>query len=114
MSPKLLLCVRVSPEGTYTNIRIVACFNKACSLSFITKHLSLQNVNTMVYVYHRGSLAIQNFAPSVPQTVSKMMEEPRNKVEFVHQKRAWAHAVFFLQQEMELYHAFLQAYRVKM
>ncbi|XP_021936902.1 inhibitor of nuclear factor kappa-B kinase subunit alpha-like isoform X2 [Zootermopsis nevadensis] len=86
---------------------------EACQC-WVPQTLNNQNVNTMVYVYHRGSLAIQNFAPSVPQTVSKMMEEPRNKVEFVHQKRAWAHAVFFLQQEMELYHAFLQAYRVKM
>jgi hypothetical protein len=68
----------------------------------------------MVYVYHRGSLAVENFASSIPQTVSKMMEEPRNKVEYVYQKRAWAHAVFFLQQEMELYQTFLQAYRVKM
>jgi hypothetical protein len=79
-----------------------------------TKHLSLQNVNTVVYVFRRGSLAVEHITPSIPQTVGKMMEAPRNKIDYVHQKRAWAHAVFFLQQEMELYQTFLQAYRVKM
>jgi hypothetical protein len=71
-------------------------------------------MSTMVYVFRHGSLAIEQITPHIPPTVSKMMEEPRNKVEYIHQKRAWAHAVFFLQQEMELYQTFLQAYRVKM
>jgi hypothetical protein len=42
-----------------------------------------------------------------------MMEEPHDKVEYIHQRRAWAHAVFFLRQEMELYQAFLEALGVK-
>lgn len=74
----------------------------------------LQSMNTMVYVFRRGSLAIEQTLPSIPQTVGKMMEGPRNKVEYIHQKRAWAHAVFFLRQEMELYQTFLEALEVKM
>lgn len=68
----------------------------------------------MVYVFRRGSLAIEQTRPSIPHTVSKMMEGPRNKVEYIHQKRVWAHAVFFLRQEMELYQTFLEALAVKM
>jgi len=71
-------------------------------------------MNTMVYVFRRGSLAIEQTRPSIPHTVSKMMEGPRNKVEYIHQKRVWAHAVFFLRQEMELYQTFLEALAVKM
>jgi serine/threonine protein kinase len=73
-----------------------------------------QSMDTMVYVFRRGSLAIEQTRPSIPQTVGKMMEGPRNKVEYIHQKRAWAHAVFFLRQEMELYQTFLEALAVKM
>lgn len=69
---------------------------------------------TMVYLFHRGSLAIGKVTPSIPPTVGKMMEDPRSRVEYIHQKRAWAHAVFFLRQEMELYQTFMEAYRVKM
>jgi hypothetical protein len=68
----------------------------------------------MVYVFRRGSLAIERMLPSIPQTVSRMMEGPRDKVEYIHQKRAWAHALFFLRQEMELYQTFLKALGVKM
>lgn len=68
----------------------------------------------MVYVFRHGSLAIEQTTPSIPHTVGKMMEGPRNKVEYIYQKRAWAHAVFFLQQETELYQTFLEAHRVKM
>jgi hypothetical protein len=68
----------------------------------------------MVYLFCRGSLAIGKVTPSIPLTVGKMMEDPRNRVEYIHQKRAWAHAVFFLRQEMELYQTFTEAYRVKM
>jgi hypothetical protein len=68
----------------------------------------------MVYVFRRGSLAIEQTLPSIPPTVSRMMEGPRNKVEYIHQKRAWSHGVFFLRQEMKLYQTFLEALRVKM
>ncbi|XP_069700860.1 inhibitor of nuclear factor kappa-B kinase subunit alpha isoform X2 [Periplaneta americana] len=70
--------------------------------------------STMLFVFRRGVLTVEQVTPHIPPTVSKMMEEPRSLVEYVHQKRAWGHAVFFLQQEMELYHDFLQAYRLKL
>lgn len=86
---------------------------EACQC-WISQAINNQSTNTMVYVFRRGSLAIEQTMPSIPQTVGKMMEGPRNRVEYIHQKRAWAHAVFFLQQEMELYQNFLEAHRVKM
>jgi hypothetical protein len=65
-------------------------------------------------LFLRGSLAIGKVTPLIPPTVGRMMEDPRNKVEYIHQKRSWAHAVFFLRQEMELYQTFMEAYNVKM
>ncbi|PNF29865.1 hypothetical protein B7P43_G09538 [Cryptotermes secundus] len=73
-----------------------------------------QSSKPMVYLFLHGSLAIGKVTPSIPVTVGKMMEDPRHRVEYIHQKRAWAHAVFFLRQEMELYQTFMEAYRVKM
>jgi hypothetical protein len=68
----------------------------------------------MVYLFRRGSLSIGKVTPLIPPAVGKMMEDPRSKVAYVHQKRAWAHAVFFLRQEMELYQTFMEACNVKM
>ncbi|PSN57920.1 hypothetical protein C0J52_00233 [Blattella germanica] len=73
-----------------------------------------QGDTIMVYAFRRGSMVVEEITPRIPQTVGKMMEEPRNPIEYIHQKRAWSHAVFFLQQEMDLYHTYLKAYRVKM
>ncbi|XP_066991202.2 inhibitor of nuclear factor kappa-B kinase subunit alpha [Anabrus simplex] len=67
----------------------------------------------MIFVFKCHELSIPQVTPRIPLTVGKMMEEPRNPLEYVHIKRAWSHAVFFLQQESELYHTFLLAYRVK-
>lgn len=67
----------------------------------------------MVYVFQTRKLSIPQVTPHIPPLVGKMMEEPRNLLEYIHQKRAWAHALFFLQQESELYRTFQRAYRVK-
>lgn len=75
---------------------------------------NIKDGTPMAYVYRRRYLTIPQVTPRIPFRVSKMMEEPRNPMDYIHQKRAWAHAVFFLQQEHELYRTFRQSHTVKL
>ncbi|GLH08496.1 Serine/threonine-protein kinase tricorner [Gryllus bimaculatus] len=68
----------------------------------------------MVYIYRLKQFSIPQVTPRIPSRVSKMMEEPRVPMEYIHLKRAWAHAVFFLQQECELYRTFRHSHTVKL
>ncbi|XP_046665682.1 inhibitor of nuclear factor kappa-B kinase subunit alpha [Homalodisca vitripennis] len=74
------------------------------------------NEITMLYVFDQTtfSLPYVKVADRVPALVRWLMENPKEALEYHHQKHVWRHAVFFLRQEYELYQLFLEAYAVKM
>uniref|UniRef100_A0A1B6KG32 IKBKB scaffold dimerization domain-containing protein n=1 Tax=Graphocephala atropunctata TaxID=36148 RepID=A0A1B6KG32_9HEMI len=74
------------------------------------------NEITMLYVFSQTtfSLPYVKVTDRVPTLVRWLMENPKEALEYHHQKHVWRHAVFFLRQEYELYQLFLEAYAVKM
>ncbi|KAG8229691.1 hypothetical protein J437_LFUL010280 [Ladona fulva] len=66
-----------------------------------------------LFVFLRDSFDIPKVTPQWPVLVEKMMQDTRRSIDYPTQKRTWAHAVFFLQQEANLYRHFLYAYKVK-
>lgn len=71
---------------------------------------------TMLYVFSQLSLSLPDVkvVDRVPALVRWLMENPKEHLEYHHQKHVWKHAVFFLRQEYELFQLFLEAYAVKM
>ncbi|XP_054261120.1 inhibitor of nuclear factor kappa-B kinase subunit alpha [Macrosteles quadrilineatus] len=75
------------------------------------------NEITMLYVFSQSSFtlpSVNNAKDRVPGLVRWLMEHPKDELEYHHQKTVWRHAVFFLQQEHDLYQLFIEAYAVKM
>lgn len=70
----------------------------------------------MLYVFSQLSLSLPDVkvVDRVPALVRWLMENPKQHLEYHHQKHVWKHAVFFLRQEYELFQLFLEAYAVKM
>ncbi|XP_046392768.1 inhibitor of nuclear factor kappa-B kinase subunit alpha [Ischnura elegans] len=71
-------------------------------------------VECTLFIFLKDSLEIPQVPPTFPQLVEKMLNDPRRLIEYHIQKRMWANAVFFLQQEAHLFRQFLHAYKVKM
>jgi hypothetical protein len=67
-----------------------------------------------LYVLEKGKLLLPQVKPLISPLVSQMVADTKSVVEYQTQRRSWAHAVFFLQQEANLYCNFLRAHRAKM
>jgi len=65
-------------------------------------------------VLEKGKLLLPQVKPLISPLVSQMVADTKSVVEYQTQRRSWAHAVFFLQQEANLYCNFLRAHRAKM
>ncbi|XP_059475472.1 inhibitor of nuclear factor kappa-B kinase subunit alpha isoform X2 [Neocloeon triangulifer] len=67
-----------------------------------------------LYVLQKGRLELPQVKPNIPTLVGQMVSDIKSVFEYQFQRRSWAHAVFFLQQEASLYCNFLRAHRAKM
>ncbi|XP_049767760.1 inhibitor of nuclear factor kappa-B kinase subunit alpha isoform X2 [Schistocerca cancellata] len=80
------------------------CWNQKC----------IEDGTPMLLVFRKGELTLPQVGPRIPWTVQQMLQEPRTKLEYVHLRRAWAHASFFLRQEADLYCTLVAAFQTKM
>lgn len=65
-------------------------------------------------MFKQGELVIPVVSPNFPHLVANILQSPQDKLEYVFQRRAYSHAVFFLQQESKLYKTFLVGCRLKL
>lgn len=67
-----------------------------------------------LFVFKKGELVIPVVSPNFPPLVANILQSPQEKLEYVFQRRAYSHAVFFLQQESKLYKTFLMGCKLKL
>ncbi|XP_034238472.1 inhibitor of nuclear factor kappa-B kinase subunit alpha [Thrips palmi] len=67
-----------------------------------------------LFVFRQGELVIPVVPPNFPHLVANILQSPHEKLEYVFQRRAYSHAVFFLQQESKLYKTFLMGCKLKL
>ncbi|KAK3918162.1 Inhibitor of nuclear factor kappa-B kinase subunit alpha [Frankliniella fusca] len=67
-----------------------------------------------LYVCRKGVLELPTFPPNLPDLVANILQYPKEKMEYMFQRRAYSHAVFFLQQENKLYKTFLVGCKLKL
>lgn len=68
-----------------------------------------------LFVFKRGVLELPTtVSPELPDLVANILQSPREKMEYTFQRRAYCHAVFFLQQENKLYKTFLLGCKLKL
>ncbi|XP_071439902.1 inhibitor of nuclear factor kappa-B kinase subunit alpha [Hetaerina americana] len=67
-----------------------------------------------LFIFLNDFLEIPQVQPTFPGLVIKILNDPKRLIEYHIQKRVWANAVFFLQQEAHLFRQFLRAYKIKM
>ncbi|KAE8751046.1 inhibitor of nuclear factor kappa-B kinase [Frankliniella occidentalis] len=67
-----------------------------------------------LYMCKKGVLEIPTIPPNLPELVANILQYPKEKMEYMFQRRAYSHAVFFLQQENKLYKTFLVGCKLKL
>ncbi|CAB3364272.1 Hypothetical predicted protein [Cloeon dipterum] len=67
-----------------------------------------------LFVLQKDIFELPQVKPHIPTLVGQMVSDTKSVFEYQYQKRSWAQAVFFLQQEANLYCNFLRSHRAKM
>ena len=68
----------------------------------------------MVYMFRINGLALVYNEVKIPPLVKDMMDNPRTPHKYHYLRKIWASSIFFIQKEVFISQAYMEAYAVKL